>query len=747
MIRLSRKLLAELDSSSDGLCADHRTLGTGPFQRLADCASGWFWEADADFCFTVLSDQFEAITGLARKDILGKTPQSIAGEDSTALPWSSIRAGLSEGAPIRDLLCPVRASDGSTRYWQLGGDPHFDDQGSLVGYRGIGLDITAQRATEAELRESEARYRLALRSINEGVYDWDIQGNKIYYSDRVLEVLGFTAEELSTTNDWERRIHPEDLPQYREILIRHLKGESDHFLCEFRYAAVDGTWRWALQRGIALRDASGRAYRMGGSTGDVTAEKEAKAALLEREAQLSARLGELEEAHVDLERQSAKLTVLADELRAAKSSAEAANNAKSDFLATMSHELRTPLNGILGMAEVLLQEHLDGKARQQIEVVRDCGNTLLVLLDDILDLSKIEAGKVELENLDFEVEQLLRSVEMIWSPRMKDKGLQFSIDVDPTVPAVLRTDPSRLRQLLFNYLSNAVKFTDQGEITLRLKLDAVPDGALMLYCEVEDSGIGIDEVAQQRLFTKFTQADSSTTRNYGGSGLGLAICKELATLMGGTVGVRSKLGKGSVFWLSVACEEGNPNRVASHLWRTESAANGEAAAERKLQILLAEDNKINQTVLRSILERSGHTVYIVENGVEAVRVVRDRSFDVILMDVQMPEMDGVSATQWIREMDGNLARIPIIAVTANAMAGDRERYLAVGMDDYVSKPVDPFELYDAISRCVGGRVASGASEPAPDAKARDAEGNDSDLTADAEEGLQGLLEELGGLAR
>ena len=370
--------------------------------------------------------------------------------------------------------------------------------------------------------------------------------------------------------------------------------------------------------------------------------------------------------------------------------AEAANSAKSEFLATMSHEIRTPLNGVLGMVQAMKRDPLPDVQRERLDVVGQSGEALLTILNDILDLSKIEAGKLELEDAEFDLDALAQGIAKIFEPMAQVKDLTFTLNLAPEARGVYRGDPVRVRQVLSNLVSNAVKFTSAGSVDVGVALSA---GGLVFT--VSDTGIGMDPAQAERLFDKFVQADSSTTRRFGGTGLGLAICRELARAMGGEISAEGAVGVGSRFTVVL------PLLRVGEVGTLAAAATADPADydERPLRILAAEDNAVNQLVLRTLLGQAGLEPVTVANGLEAVEAWQDGAWDLILMDVQMPVMDGVAATREIRAREARTGRAPtpILALTANAMTHQLETYRAAGMDGYVAKPIELSQLFAAIA--------------------------------------------------
>jgi len=385
--------------------------------------------------------------------------------------------------------------------------------------------------------------------------------------------------------------------------------------------------------------------------------------------------------------------------------AKAASRAKSQFLANMSHEIRTPMNGILGMSELLLQTPLSDKQRRFAETVHSSGTALLEIINDILDFSKAEASKLELERIRFDLRRTVKEVLDLLVESAHGKAIELVCDLSDSIPPVFKGDPVRLRQVLMNLVSNAVKFTDRGQVVVTVAMAEDSPSHMTLRFEVQDTGIGIEEAAHAKIFEAFSQADGSTTRKYGGTGLGLAIVKQLVHCMEGTVGVRSVLGEGATFWFTARLEKVLGETREGRQKRAERQADAAPRIPEKVlagtRILLAEDNPVNREVAIEMLQAIGCDVDAVEQGQEAVEAVQARRYDLVLLDCQMPLMDGLAASQAIRAGErGSSRHVPIVALTASAMKGDRERCLESGMDDYLSKPFTQATLQDIVCRWV-----------------------------------------------
>jgi len=391
------------------------------------------------------------------------------------------------------------------------------------------------------------------------------------------------------------------------------------------------------------------------------------------------------------------------DLEVARDEANAANVLKTQFLANMSHEIRTPLNGVLAMAEVMALGQLDQVQRDRLDVIRRSGGLLLAVLNDVLDLSKIEAGKLALFEEDFDVEVAVDQARENFAIMAKAKGLGFDVQVADAAKGWWRGDADRLRQIVGNLLSNAVKFTPQGAVSAMVDVSA--SGGLKIV--VRDSGVGISPEKLPTLFEKFTQADNSATRRFGGTGLGLAICRELTQMMGGSIDVESLEGAGSTFTVELPLARGKPVSI-------QATEPGHGADDGDLRILAAEDNPTNQQVLAAVLGSLGIEVHIVPDGKEAVEAWRTGAYDLILMDIQMPVMDGITAARTIRDAEkaASRRRTPIVALTANALTHQVEEYLAVGMDAHVAKPIEIAKLYDAISAVLNAAATDGVAPAA-----------------------------------
>lgn len=626
-----------------------------------------------------------------------------------------------------NVLSRIRRPDGEVIWIEIRGKARHNGAGEATGLTGTFGDVTERVLSDARRRESEDRFYKLVENSIQGILVHDFQFRPLFLNQACARMLGYDAPEDVLALDRTIELIPPDVRGEIQAKAKVLESNAEPITSEaVPITRPDGSACFvdALATKVQWDGVPAVQVVLVNSTARKQAddEREHHRKMLESQAKtLKALTRKLDQALIKAEENAAI--------------ADAANRAKSDFLATMSHEIRTPMNGILGMAEVLLNTDLNEEQRRFVGVIKNSGDILLELINDILDLSKVESGLVELERKVFSLPQQVTEWSELWRPRFEAKGLEFSLDMAPDLPNLVRSDPTRLRQIIFNLLSNALKFTNTGSVKLKLwASETFPDSAIVNFA-VQDTGIGIAPAQQDKLFEKFTQADPSTTRRYGGTGLGLAISRRLTRLFGGDLTVQSDLGAGARFEFSIVAEiadSGDQTPVPA-----EDRQTG-ADDARRLRILLAEDNKINCEVIGATLTSAGHEVFSVQNGAEAVNEARQQGFDILLMDVQMPVMDGVTATKLIRQQEAeNGRRCPIVAITANAMSGDRDSFVAAGMDDYVAKPIHQELLFDALERAVGGKIA----RPDPASSGPEA-ANASDDDAESGKILEKILEDI-----
>lgn len=540
----------------------------------------------------------------------------------------------------------------------------------------IQSNVASMKQREAELADQGRRMRDILEGTRVGTWEWHILTGELVVNERWAAMLGYTLAKLSpvTQHVWSSRLHPEDLERTLMLVDKHFRGENPVFETEFRMRHKEGHWVWILGLGrLTQRTAKGEPQFMSGTHQDISVRKNTELALLE-----------------------------------AKQAAEAANQAKSRFLATMSHEIRTPMNGILGMTQLLLNSEMSAaEQRDSLRTILTSGQTLLALLNDILDLSRIEAGGMEIKAGVVEPAQLIQDVRALFSNSAKGKGLSIEAAWQGATGAQYRGDAHRLKQMLSNLVHNAIKFSAKGSIKLEATATACNQQTDSVEFTVTDTGIGIHPEQRALLFKPFSQIDNSTTRQYSGTGLGLSIVQKLAQLMGGEVGVNSEPGQGSTFWLRVQLE-----RLPDTAAQADGAPDGPSALTQagplhplQLQgcILVVEDNQMNQDVLDMLLTKHGMQMMLAPNGQVAVEMftsAKGRQIDAILMDLQMPIMDGYEATRRIRAWERQTTRrpVPIVALTADAYPEDRAHCLEAGMNDFLAKPIDVNILLNVIGQ-------------------------------------------------
>lgn len=623
-------------------------------QEIADASGTYIFEADAEERYTYVSDKVRDVLGYDPGQMLGRRwTEFLVPEDVERVLADTGRRGAAD-FQLRHFVHRKMRADGGAIWAESTMVPVLDANGGLLGFRGSAREITARKMAEMELQHNRELLQHALRASKEVPGESDLLTGELRLPPEWGEMFQFPAERIPTHREGLFDfVHPDDLDRFRKFV----EGEGDDRQIEFRHLTGRDDYIWVQASRRIVCDEAGRKSRVVHTVTDISERKEMELNLI-----------------------------------AAKESAEKANRVKEQFLGVMSHELRTPLNSVIGFADLMARGELSEEQRDYLRIIRSSGDALLGMLGDILEYARMGSEKFQLDIAPFDPRKMFDEIRVLFESATVGKGISLSLLVDENVPERLHGDAGRVRQILLNLIGNAVKFTSEGGIAIRVaRLGAGENDRCRLRIEVQDTGIGIPPERRDELFQPFTQVDASRSRSYGGTGLGLAISRRLARLMDGDIGIVDSTASGSTFFFEAEMD---------------SVERGEAPDEPheerpcfpSMKVLVAEDNRVNRLLLVRMLQQYGIEPDEAANGRECLEKYTRSPYDVILMDVQMPEMDGVEATRRIREIEATSGtrRVHIVAITANAMAGDREYFLAAGMDGYLSKPFKREALEEAL---------------------------------------------------
>ncbi len=633
------------------------------YRELFELANDFIMTSDMDGNVTSANKLIVETLGFSHEEMLKMNISGFMESDSLARArqMTQIKLGGEDRVTRYELV--LQARDGRLIETEFSTRLIYKE-GKVVGVHAIGHDVSEKRKYQRALLKSEESYREFFEFANDFAYSTDVGLHFTAVNNSLLEATGYTRNELMGAHV-DKLLNSANLAIAQKKTAAKISGEQDVTRYEVELSSRDGR-QIPIELVSTLIFKDGMVAGVQGIGRDITERKRAEQSL--REANLRA---------------------------------EAASSAKSMFLANMSHEIRTPMNSVIGMAHLALSHEINPGQRGYLEKILLSGEHLLGIIDDILDFSKIDAGKLRVESVELDIVRIMESLANMLAEKARDKGLRYVVDIDPAIPRNLRGDQLRLRQVLLNLANNAIKFTAQGEVVITVrKIEDSAQGCLVNF-EIRDTGIGISHDELAGLFQSFQQADGSVTRKYGGTGLGLSISKRLVELMGGELGVASEPDKGSTFWFRMRLEYGAESAPATDALL---AFNHKAVLQaiQGKHILLVENNLFNQQVARELLESVGVVVVVANNGAEALDLLRQGHFDIVLMDLQMPVMDGLEATARIRA-NAELVGLPVIAMTANALKGERERCQEVGMNDLIAKPVRPQMLYSVIARWLSNR--------------------------------------------
>lgn len=605
--------------------------------------------------YTLWNKELEHIFGIEQHLVIGKTDEEVFNEVGEINRYTQIdKMIIEDKEPI--LIQKLNIEKGDTaiivKTYKI---PILDVHGEVELILGIVEDITEAIKQEQELENASKRWNYALSGSRDAVWDVNLVTDESFFSPILNEILGYKSFETIPYR-WEEMVHPDDIKIAWNHFVDHLEGKTHFYEQEYRMLKKDGSYIWILDRGkIAETDAEGNPTRVIGTFSNIDYRKK------------------LEEEH--------KITL---------EKAEEASKAKSLFLSTMSHEIRTPMNGVIGIINLLLSENPKREQRENLNALKYSADNLMYLLNDILDFSKIDAGKMDIETSSFNLIELVQNSLKSFAGRANEKKLKLQLKTSNNIPKSIIGDVTRLSQIFGNLISNAIKFTLEGQVTVELLTQKISEDDISIQFNFKDTGIGIEESYLPQIFEQFTQASNETTRKFGGTGLGLAICKRLVEIMGGQLEVISKVNEGTHFWFTLPFKINKEQNINA----STSALDLPPKEFENLSVLLVEDNQMNVYVASKFLERWKTKISLAKNGKEAVKMVQENTYDFILMDLQMPEMDGFEATKKIREMQ---ITTPIFALTANVNADARAKVLESGMNDYISKPFNPQELISKIS--------------------------------------------------